>query len=222
MPNLDSTPTTPNSGTMPSGSSSWSSFGGDPSSGGSSFDWGGLAEGASPFIASLFGGTNTDKTALRDTATKELSAGKDTKAAGAGALSPVLKYLQAIAGGDPAAVMDATAPQRARILDQYDTARKAITQQPRGGGQASAALNLEGRQASDLATTAATARSEGVKELGTLGTNLTEIGAREHESGMSNAMRAFASLSDSTDKSNSELGSAIGAALPMIFGLFGL
>lgn len=218
MPNLDSTTTFPTSGSMPSGSSSWSSFGGGGSSGGdgSSFDWAGLGKVAAPFVASAFGPGNPYKGDLNTLATQAMSAGTADKAAGTSALAPVLKYLQAIVGGDPTAVMEATAPQRARIIDQYDTARKAITQQPRGGGQASGALNLEAKKASDLATTASSARSDAVKEAGSIGTSLFQTGAQEQSSARDTAMRAFQSLSQGQDKSNAEIGSAIGAALPFI------
>lgn len=222
MANLDAIRTTPNSGTMPSGSSSWSSFnggsGGDSSADG--FDWGGLGGIAAPFVASLFGPKNQFSGKLEDTANKALTLGTDDKAAGKNALAPVLKYLTAIAGGDPSAVLEATAPQRARVLDQYDTARKAITQQPRGGGQASGALKLEASKASDLATTASSARSEGVKELGAIGTNLNAQGAQEQETGITAAMNAFKSLSADKQQSNEGIGKAIGAAIPFLLALF--
>jgi hypothetical protein len=217
MANLDAYLTTPTSSTMPSGSSSWSSFGGDPSSGGfSGSDLAGWGKIAAPFVTAAFGPGNPYKGDVENIGKQALTFGAADKAAGTNALAPVLKYLTALVSGDPSSVMEATAPQRARIIDQYDTARKALAQQPRGGGQASAALKLEQGKASDLATTTSAARSEGVKSLAAVGTNLVQTGAYEQETGLQAALRAFQGLSQQKDASNADFGKAIGMALPFI------
>jgi hypothetical protein len=226
MPDLPSYGTgavAPYASGLPSGSSSWSSFGssgGSGSDGGSGFDWSGLGKVAAPFVASIFGPSNPYEKDTLDTANTLKGLGAADKATGSAALAPVLAYLKAIAGGDPTAIQEATAPQRAKIIDQYDTAKKAITQQPRGGGQASAALSLEGKKASDLATTASSARTAGVQQLGSLGESIFNTGAQEQTSGLESALKAFQGLSQDKQKTNAGFGAAIGAALPFIFGLF--
>lgn len=215
-------------GSLPAGGSSWGSAGSAP--GGDQGSWWdnngstaikGIAAGA-PLIASLFGSNpyteKRDQTAdqLKQIATTLGAQGKDIAGQGQAALAPVLKYLQAVAGGDPAALNAETAPERARVLDQYDTARKAIQFAPRGGGQASATINAGARAASDITTMTAAAHRQGVSDLGNLGKGLLDSGVNEQH----NAASELASVLQTYDKakqeraaSNSGLGAAIGQAL---------
>lgn len=218
---------TGSTGSLPAGGSSWGSSGGAPGGGGSWWDNNGstaikgIAAGA-PLIASLFGSNpyteKRDQTAdqLKQMATTLGAQGKNIAGQGQAALAPVIKYLMAVAGGDPAALNAETAPDRARVLDQYDTARKHIQFAPRGGGQASANIDLAGREASDITTQTAAARRQGNTDLGNLGKGLLDSGVNEQH----NAASELASVLQSYDRakqeradSNSGLGAAIGQAL---------
>src|SRR5262245_54209632 len=55
---------------------------------------------------------------------------------GASALNPALNYFKGQLSSNPQELLAATAPERGRVIDQYDTARQAIGEfGPRGGGQ---------------------------------------------------------------------------------------
>lgn len=217
---------TGSTGSLPAGGTGLS-LGGGSTSGGSWWDNNGstaikgIAAGA-PLIASLFGSNpyteKRDQTAdqLKQMATTLGTQGKDIAGQGQAALAPVLKYLMAVAGGDPAALNAETAPERAKVLDQYDTARKAIQFSPRGGGQASATINAGARAASDITSLTAAAHRQGATDLGNLGKNLLDTGVSEQH----NAASELASVLQTYDKakqeraeSNSGFGAAIGQAL---------
>lgn len=180
------------------------------------------AAGIAPIVASLFGSNPyTDK---RDAATNQLQQlattlgqqGQSIAGQGQQALAPVLKYLQAVAGGDPAAINAETAPERARVLDQYDTARKAIQFSPRGGGQASATINAGAKAASDITSLTAAAHRQGVTDLGNLGKGLLDTGVTEQHnaaSELNSVLQAYDKAKTERAATNTGLGSAIGSAL---------
>lgn len=86
------------------------------------------------------------------------------------ALAPVLQYFKQIASGDPQALLQATMPERGRVIDQYDAARKsAATALPRSGGATSALLNSYVSEANQLSDITASARKEGMSAAGNLG-----------------------------------------------------
>ena len=103
--------------------------------------------------------------------------GAETSQAGADTLRPLLHYLAAINSGDPTAIMEATAPERRKVLDQYDTARQASQFSPPGGGTASAMVGLATKEASDLSMVGAKARADAAQLAGQIGTQLTQTGA---------------------------------------------
>lgn len=95
----------------------------------------------------------------------------------ASALGPALEYLTKLAGGDPAALMDATRQERGRVIDQYDTARRAISNfGPRGGGTTSALAESRFTQAESLADITSSARKDAVAQLSELGPQLGALG----------------------------------------------
>jgi hypothetical protein len=173
-----------NLGYMPTGGSSGSGmFGGG---GSSSANWGQLAGAGAGLIASAFAPTIPDirgdakgvQQAAKDLGTQ----GKQLTDTGQAALAPVLKYFSALLSGNPADIMAATAPDRARVIDQYDAARKTAAQfAPRGGGQASGNLSLKAREASDLAMQPAAARANAANAMGAIGQNLTQAGMTAEE-----------------------------------------
>lgn len=93
------------------------------------------------------------------------------------ALAPVLDYFKNVASGDPGALMAATMPERGRVIDQYDAARKAaVMAAPRGGGTTSALATSYISEANQLSDITATARREGATTLGNMGINLAGLG----------------------------------------------
>src|SRR5206468_3166454 len=141
-------------------------------------DWGNIAGAAAPFLFSLLGsnrakgqaGQSTDQ--LAQLAKAFGTQGQQLAGQGQAALAPVIAYLQALVGGDPQALNQATQPERARVLDQYDTARKALQFLPRGGGQAGAVMQAGSRAAGDIGSIIGGARQGAANTLGTLGQNL--------------------------------------------------
>src|SRR5262249_27426854 len=103
--------------------------------------------------------------------------GADTSAQGADMFRSVIPYVKALASGDQAALNVATMPERRRVIDQYDTARKSLTEfTPRGGGQATAMSNLAGKEAGDLSTLFANARQQGTAQALDIGKVLSSLG----------------------------------------------
>lgn len=188
-------------------------------------DWKGIAGLAAPLIGSLFTDnpykgkrdTNIDSVA---TLAKTLAAqGSALSGQGEDALAPVLKYLMAVTGADPGALNTAIQPEKARVLDQYDTARKALQFAPRGGGQASATLQAGTRAASDISTLTAEARRSGVANLGTLGKGLLDTGIGETNAAArtyGDAAALYGRASDAQANSLGGFGAALGKALPAI------
>lgn len=216
----------------PSGGSGVASDGGG--GGFSAGDASSLAAAGIPLLMSLFGGKSSNTTNAEKAAgdlsnlTKSLDAtGNTLGARGADALGPVLSYLTKVAGGDPASVLEATAPERAKVMDQYATAKKSLMFTPRGGGQASATAGIAASEARDLATLAPAARRDAMSQLGTLGTTLTGQGVQAKSSATSaasNAAEIYSRLGTQDDQKSAGLGSSIGKfvgeALPFIFSLF--
>lgn len=143
---------------------------------------------AGGLLGAFFGQKSTDNvtpaiTEVQGNARKLGAEGSELAQTGKDSLGPVLKYFQALASGDPSQALAATMPQRGRIIDQYDAARRSAGQfGPRGGGQASSQLEARTREASDLSNVTASARSEGMDKLATLGTSLTQTGLSAQES----------------------------------------
>lgn len=93
------------------------------------------------------------------------------------ALSPVLQYFKQLMSGDPAAMLEATRPERGRVIDQYDTARRAISEfAPRGGGAAQAVAGSYVQQGQQLADITSQARQGAVAGLAQLGPQLQALG----------------------------------------------
>lgn len=96
---------------------------------------------------------------------------------GTEALAPVLDYFRSLMGGDPAAMLQATAPERGRVIDQYDTARRAIAEfAPRGGGSGSAIAGSYVQQAQQLGDISSNARNVATQGLLQLGPQLQSLG----------------------------------------------
>lgn len=99
------------------------------------------------------------------------------KRTGTAVATPATKYLTDVLSSNPAAVLDATKQERGRVIDQYDTARRAIANfGPRGGGSTSTLAESRFQQAETLSDITSSARRDAVSVAGDLGTRLQALG----------------------------------------------
>lgn len=128
--------------------------------------------------ANRAGGDGTDIEALLQQRSKDLSTtGTQMRQTGQEALSPVLEYFKQLISGDPAAMLQATQPERGKVIDQYDAARNAIARfAPRGGGQGSAIAGSYVQQAQQLSDITSRAREGAVEGLAQLGSQMQALG----------------------------------------------
>lgn len=99
------------------------------------------------------------------------------KRTGSATTTPATKYLQDVLSSNPGAILDATKQERGRVIDQYDTARRAIANfGPRGGGTTSTLAESRFQQAEALSDVTSSARRDAVSAAGDLGTRLTALG----------------------------------------------
>lgn len=113
------------------------------------------------------------------TSARSLGSTSDTLTSqGSQALGPVLHYLSALQSGDPTAILQATMPERRRVIDQYDTAKQSTQFAPRGGGTSASLVGLETAKAKDLAEIGGKARTDAFKAAQDLGTELTKTGVQ--------------------------------------------
>jgi hypothetical protein len=125
-----------------------------------------LAQTLAPLLQNL----QTSAGGLRET-------GQQFQSLGLEAAQPAIQYLRGLLSGSPAALQEATAPERGRVIDQYDTARRAMIEQgPRGGGTTSALATSRLREAGDLATLPALLRRDAAGMAGQMGTAFGELG----------------------------------------------
>ncbi len=145
-----------------------------------------IGGGIGALFGGLFGGGGDDKPKtnpedpytkiLTDSAQEHQAQGRELSNLGSSDLAPVVKYFKDLASGNPAAVMDATRQERGRVIDQYDTARRAISNfGPRGGGAVSANAQSQFAQAESLADTTSAARHSAMGGAAALGTSLTGL-----------------------------------------------
>jgi len=179
-PALDSRQTTWNAGMMPTGSDSFSSAGSLSGGVGKQYDWGKIIGTGVSLAGSLLAPDSTDiKGPIKEAQAASRTLGTNAASIlgqGSTALGPVLHYLAALQSGDPSAVLQATMPERRRVLDQYDTAKQATAFAPRGGGTSSAMVDLGAREASDLSLLGSKAQTDALKMGADLGTNLVGAG----------------------------------------------
>lgn len=124
-------------------------------------------------------GTETDPTSqlLKDNAAKQRGTADEMKGAGMDAFAPVLDYFKKLLGNDPAALMEATKPERGRVMDQYDAARNSISNfAPRGGGSNAAVAGSYQQEAQQLGDVTSTAKREASAQAGQLGATITGLG----------------------------------------------
>lgn len=92
-------------------------------------------------------------------------------------LRPAIDYINKLVSGDAGAIAEATRPERSRVIDQYDAARRMISEfSGRGGGANAALASSRFDQANTLANITADARKSAVNTAANLGTTLEGLG----------------------------------------------
>lgn len=189
-------------------------------------DWLALGLGGASFLPMLFGGGQDDakiKSAVGDLekSTKRLTGQAESLSGqGADVLGPALKYLKAASGGDRQALLQATMPERRRVMDQYDAAKKSVAEfAPRGGGQAGAFAALNASQASDLAEVGATARRDAIDRSAGVGLNLKSLGLNAEQGAANNInslIQTYLTQAQQKGASASSLGEGLASLIAMV------
>ena len=103
--------------------------------------------------------------------------GDELNMQGSQGIAPAMDYLRQILSSNPSALMSATAPERGRVIDQYDTARRSIGEfGPRGGGTTSTLAQSRISEADALGDIMSSGRREAFGQSAQLGTTLTGLG----------------------------------------------
>ena len=141
-------------------------------------------------------------------------------------LGPVVEYFRKLTGNNPSAIMEATQPERARVIDQYDTARKAIASfGPRGGGTTSVNAQSQFDQAESLADITSGARRDAFTGAAAVGTSLMglSLSAQQLKSAdlntLINTVLAREGLNTEKRGQNMSLAGDIGETIGTIIGI---
>lgn len=176
---LPSRPLGQNYGSMPSGGS------GSPADGsgrsGRNINWGLLAGAGATGLAAAFAPSAQSTTPVTNRIQGEAANLQQTGAgltqAGTADMASIMSYFRKLASGDPGAVLQATQPERSRVIDQFDAARKTIAMNtPKGGGQAGAINESRFKEAEALSNTTSTARREGAATMAGLAQHELDAG----------------------------------------------
>lgn len=182
-------------------------------------DWLGVGVAGAGLLPMLFGGSGDDEINkaigdLREHAKTATDLSKTYNAQGAEMFAPVADYLKKVTSGDRQAVLQATMPERRRVIDQYATAKKAIAEfTPRSGGQAAAGAQLQAKEAGDLAETTASARQAGFGQAADLSKAAATLGisAEQLASGdLNSIINALTAQQAAGANSAAGLGQALG------------
>lgn len=187
-------------------------------------DWLGLGVAGAGMLPMLFGGNNSDKAIndvignLKEHAANATDLSKTFGAESTDLFAPVADYLKKVTSGDRQSVLQATMPERRRVIDQYATAKKAIAEfTPRGGGQAAAGAGLQAKEASDLATTTAEARQAGIGQAGNLAAAAAQLGISE-QSLASGDLNSILSALNTQQQQHAQSAAGLGQALGTLAG----
>ena len=148
-------------------------------------------------------------------ASNQYGQGSGLVSMGAEGLAPVFKRLMSLVSGNPESVNQEVMPENAAILNQYDTALRAVGMGPRGGGQASATAGLKSSEASTLATTKSKAIKDATAQLGTLASATTGQGLQA-ESDATHTLGTLIQSAMAGEKLTQDKWMAIGSAVGSI------
>lgn len=142
-------------------------------------------------------------------------------------LAPILNYFKQLTGNNPSAILDATKPDRGRVIDQYDSARRAISNfAPRGGASSDALASSYTSEANQLSDITSTARSTAIGQSASLGTTLEGLGLSAEQlqgadlNTVVNAILGQKGLDLQASGQNKQLAAGLSEGLGMLLGLF--
>lgn len=131
----------------------------------------------------------------------------------------VLPYLKAVTSGDRQAILNATMPERRRVIDQYSTAKKALAEfSPRSGGQAAAMADQATKEAGDLSLIGANARTQGMQDATNLGVNFAGQ-AQQGRAAVASNLNAMAQITSLQAQQRAQAAGGWGNALGMLAGM---
>ncbi len=187
-------------------------------------DWLGVGVAGAGLLPMLFGSNKGDEQInaaignLKQNATNATDLGKQFGNQSSELFAPVADYLKKVTSGDRQEVLQATMPERRRVIDQYATAKKAIAEfSPRGGGQAASGAELQSHEASDLATTTANARQQAFGQEGNLATAAAQLGISE-QSLASGDLNSILTALNTQNQAHAQSAGALGSALGTLAG----
>lgn len=190
--------------------------------------WGVGIGGVASILPALFGGggdagLGDSIKSLQKNASSATDTSKTLGGDSAAIFQSVLPYLKAAAGGDQAALNIATMPQRRKVIDQYDAARKSIAEfAPRSGGTAASMNEMRSQEASDLGGINAQARNDAVGQASGLGTSLASLGlsaSGQASSDILGAANIQSELSKMQQQHAGSWGQALGGLAGLLFAL---
>lgn len=138
------------------------------------------------------------------------------------ALDPSLKFLTQILSGNKNLMAEATAPENATILSQYDTARRQIRElAPRGGNKGQAIAESYFQQAGDMTKVIENLRGNAAQTLASIGLDLSKLSDEELAMGIQQFQTLLSgaiSQSNSTKELWGSIGGGVGTLLGAVFG----
>jgi hypothetical protein len=120
---------------------------------------------------------NSPEAQLQTSADESKQLASSLTAQGQESIAPAQNYFKGLLSSNPQEMLAATAPERGRVIDQYDAARQATAEfGPRGGGSTSAQAAARTQQAAQLGDILSTGKREAASASASLGTTLTGLG----------------------------------------------
>lgn len=166
-------------------------------------------------------------TDLKASSVRNRGTAADLSGMGQESLQPVVDYFKQLLGGDDEALLKATQPERARVIDQYDTARKAISEfSPRGGGTNRVMGESRFDQADTLSNITAMARRDAAGKAGTLGVQMQGLGLSAQQLASADigtiiqAILGQSSLDITKSGQNKQLAGGLAEGLGTLLGLY--
>lgn len=193
---------------------------------------GGGITAASSLFGKSKGGSTPSNTDINSLIQDISSQSKQSRESGRSALDqgfktmdPGLKYLAGLLSGDRGQLTAATAPEAKTILDQYDSARKAVSELgPRGGNKGQEISESYFKQADAMTRLLETIRPGAAKELAGLGLDISKLGLEELQLGEDDLTRILDALSGIRGQnlqSYGALGQGIGNIIAALIGKMG-
>lgn len=140
---------------------------------------GGSATGLDQSIYGLLGLTGGQGQGILGAGLGTTTGGLAQTQSGVTAAAPALNYLTQLTQGNQASLTQAAQPEIDQISQQFDAVRNLISQQPRGGGKASALAEAPFQQATAVGNVEAGLQSQAASQLGNLSTQLAGVGLGE-------------------------------------------